>query len=221
MKNNSIQQVLTAFVAFTFVFQSLQAEPIEGVMDIDFDLATYKPSLETEAPESIEDLVKQDEVQKVIEQVVKEQMNDKSSAKDIIAIYPTGESKKSRGQITESIEVMGMKESDAIRAVGNRPGDTACHHIQGNIANRWCHAAIVKQYTQVLKDNGVDGKIATVIGSTFFVPKEYLIDLNPSASDLVATYSDSFGKRKQFEFEVTAFADGGFFLTLKKKLGKK
>lgn len=220
MKNKSIKQVLAAFMAFTFAFQTLQAEEIEGVMNIDFDLADYEPKLEIDdVPESIEKLISRSEVQKVIEQVVKEQMKDKKSARNIIAVYPSGKTRKER--ISQSIEVLGMKESDAISAVGNMPGDTACHHIQGNIANRWCHAAIVKQYTQSLKDNGVESKLASVIGSTFFVPKEYLMDLNPSMSDIAGTYTDSFGKRKEFEFEVTAFADGGFFLTLKKHLGKR
>ncbi len=130
---------------------------------------------------------------------------------------------------SEPFMVMGFTEEEILGLVGEykdrysnvgRNNALACStdHQQDDIANRWCHASITKIIRESLISRGVTSRLAAVIASTFFIPKEYFIDKNASMSDLVFTIEEKVGKYRDTAIELTIFADGGVFLAIRKKL---
>ena len=109
--------------------------------------------------------------------------------------------------------IMGMSESMAVGMSGD-PYGNAFTHDHGDIANRWSHATVAAMVRESLRGVGVQGLAATLIGASVFVPKEMLIDQNPSASDFVVDfelYRQTSG-RSVSSMSVTVFGDGAVFL---------
>lgn len=124
--------------------------------------------------------------------------------------------------------VMGMTEEQALAQSGQGPvtpgSETrACdnNHNQGDIANRWCHAAIVDSVNQYLLLMGVNPVLSAVLGSLPIFFKEYVVDSHPSKSDMVVGEIQIFtfnkAKPKDGSISVTGFADGAVFLTYRGK----
>lgn len=109
--------------------------------------------------------------------------------------------------------VMGMSESSAVQMSGD-PYGSAFTHDHGDVANRWAHASVATMVRESLRGFGVQGTVAALIGAAVFVPKEMLIDQNPSASDFVVDfelYRQTKG-RSVSSMSVTVFGDGAVFL---------
>lgn len=116
--------------------------------------------------------------------------------------------------------VMGLTESFVLEHDGD-PHGSACSdsHNQGDLSNRWCHAAVVKVVDRTLQDMGIRKEISALLAASVFLPKEYLIDLHPSKSDLVIADYEVFdsGKARNTNVAVTVFGDGAVFISLRKK----
>ena len=117
------------------------------------------------------------------------------------------------------ITILGFTQKEALRASGDYIGYNACSlkHIQGDIANRWCHGAFVKALESTLIENlHINKYVANLLSASVFLPKEYLIDLHPSPSDLsiidFPLYSDT-----NSIVELTLFGDGVFYIKVNKK----
>jgi hypothetical protein len=109
--------------------------------------------------------------------------------------------------------IMGMSEQSALQISGD-PDGNAFDHDHGDIANRWSHASIAAMARETLRGAGVPGPIAVLMGASILVPRELLIDDNPSASDLaldLELYRQAHGPRAS-SVSVTVFGDGAVFL---------
>lgn len=131
-------------------------------------------------------------------------------------------------QINEQIltdpdyRVMGMTEKEALVQSGQGPLSPpyrACdsNHNNGDIANRWCHAAIADSMNQYLLLIGVKPVLAAVLGSLPILLKEYLIDQHPSKSDMpigeIQIFTLNKANPKAGSVFLTAFADGALYIT--------
>lgn len=114
--------------------------------------------------------------------------------------------------------VMGYTEKQVMEMVNN-PNGQACSekHNQGDLANRYCHASVVKAIDRSLQYYGVSRSLSALLAGAVFLPKEYLLDKNPSKSDLVIADYAILDKSRT-RIEVTAFADGAVFVVLRKRL---
>lgn len=120
----------------------------------------------------------------------------------------------------KDVTVFGFTEREIMNAVDD-PNNRACstQHIHDDLANRWCHGSVVKMIDETLKSKGLNKFASALLSASIFVPKEYLIDLHPSRSDLVISdfeiykIQDSKGMTKS---TVTIFGDGMAFVTLEK-----
>lgn len=107
----------------------------------------------------------------------------------------------------EVIDPMGLNEKQALQMSRDHISPGACSplHLHDDMANRWCHSAMSQNFSEYLKDKGVSNPVADVMGAVMWAPKEYFMDLNPSASDMMVTfkgYSD-----KNTTVQVTVFGD--------------
>lgn len=122
----------------------------------------------------------------------------------------------------EEFRVFGFSEKEALDFVGDRRNDRACSpdHIHDDLANRWCHGAVVKVVDETLKANGVNKIISALLSASVFLPKEYLIDLHPSKADLVISDLEMFNLKDSIggvKGTITIFGDGMVFLNFNKK----
>lgn len=116
-----------------------------------------------------------------------------------------------------TFRVMGLTEKEVLDQVDDENGATCSKsHEQGDAANRWCHAAVVKTIDRTLQARGMNPALAAVIGAAFFVPKEYIYDKNPSASDLVAA-DLRVHSSKLTNVEVSVFGDGAIYISIQRK----
>ena len=114
--------------------------------------------------------------------------------------------------------VFGFSHRDVLSFDGD-PNGSACSeaHKQNDLSNRWCHALYVKIVDEKLRDLGVPKSLSALASASIFVPKEYLIDKNPSPADLmIAEYAlyefdDDSGK-----IALSLFGDGATILSLEK-----
>jgi hypothetical protein len=120
--------------------------------------------------------------------------------------------------------VMGLTEKDALEMSGQgplSPPTRACDndHNNGDIANRWCHAAIADSVNQYFLQMGVNPILSVVLGAIPLLIKEYFVDLHPSKNDLpigeirILKFKNPIGK-KDASVYATAFADGAIFVTV-------
>lgn len=149
-----------------------------------------------------------------IQRAVEETNRDRQfQGRRVIVIDNTGASKE--GQPV--FRTMGFTEKDVLNMVNDENGATCSQkHLQGDLANRWCHASVVKVIDRSLRAQGLSPVLAAIAGAAFFVPKEFLIDKNPSASDLVTADLEAY-KNKNTKVEVSVFGDGAIFITLNKR----
>jgi len=99
------------------------------------------------------------------------------------------------------------------------PNGTACseRHKQDDFANRWCHALFVKLTDHKLREWKVPKVISALLSASIFVPKEFMIDKNPSMADLViAEYPFHEFEDKSGNVAVSLFADGAAFFSINK-----
>lgn len=114
--------------------------------------------------------------------------------------------------------VFGLSHRTVVMIDGD-PNGTACseRHKQDDYANRWCHALFVKLVDGKLTDLKVPKFISAVLSASIFVPKEFLIDKNPSMADLViAEYPFHEFEDKSGNVAVSLFADGAAFFSINK-----
>lgn len=116
--------------------------------------------------------------------------------------------RKKAPDYSEVIPPMGMTNEQALLMSRDLENVSVFSegHDQGDMANRFSHSLLSRIPGEVLKQMGMSEIAASVIGAVFFVPKEYLYDLHPSAGDLVVTYTDKMGTRSS-EFQITVFGD--------------
>lgn len=112
------------------------------------------------------------------------------------------------------MQVFGMTEQEVLAQVENDQGGEACAYENNNLANRWCHGLVVKVISESLKQRGYNSIVASLIGASFFIPKEYLIDDKPASADFVLAdvpvyESNSINKDR---VQVTVFMDGVYFI---------
>lgn len=118
----------------------------------------------------------------------------------------------------KTTRVFGFSHQDVLSFDGD-PKGSACSesHKQNDLSNRWCHALYVKIADEKLRDLGVPKTLSALASASIFLPKEYLIDKNPSPADLmIAEYSlyefdDDSGK-----IALSLFGDGATILSLEK-----
>lgn len=161
--------------------------------------------------------------------------NDKERLGEVFYLFPKEDEGK---EITYDgpTRTLGMTEQEALYAARDAFNTESCtpEHIHDDIANRWCHSSIARTFTSFLESKGLNPVLASVFGGVFWLPKEYFVDLNPSANDLVITYADKLGT-KRTTFEITVFGDAIWkkypgkdvtpfkgsmpFITIRRKLG--
>ena len=122
------------------------------------------------------------------------------------------------GQAKNSKELMGMNEKTALLASRDSITESTCSgaHIHDDLANRWCHGTMANNFSEWLQSKGVNKAIACGAGGVFWLPKETLVDLHPSASDMVFTCEDKLGT-KSTTFKMTVFGDAVFTKRLTKE----
>lgn len=121
----------------------------------------------------------------------------------------------------EEFKVFGYSEKEVLEMVDD-PNGAACSskHIHNDMANRWCHGAVVKFIDGNLKAAGVNKHLSALLGASVFLPKEYLIDLHPSKGDLVIADYEIYhvkNAKGSTKATVTVFGDGLVFINLTKK----
>ncbi|RPJ75289.1 MAG: hypothetical protein EHM20_09180 [Alphaproteobacteria bacterium] len=122
----------------------------------------------------------------------------------------------------EEFRVFGFSEKEVLEFVGDKKNERACtpDHIHDDLANRWCHGAVVKVIDETLKANGVNKIISALVSASFFLPKEYLVDLHPSKADLVISDFEMFNLQDAkggVKGTITIFGDGMVFFNFNKK----
>lgn len=161
--------------------------------------------------------VHHDQVAPIVKVIIQEE-----AAKEL-RTHSNGELKYSVvAKYDEEFRVFGFSEKEVLSFVDDRINTSACSidHIHGDLANRWCHGAVVKVIDETLKANGVSKIISALLSASFFIPKEYLIDMNPSKSDLVISDFEMFNYQNAkggIKGTITLFGDGMLFLNFNKK----
>jgi hypothetical protein len=122
----------------------------------------------------------------------------------------------------EPFRVFGFTEREALEASADPYGNVwSSKHTQGDMANRWSHAAIVKVASTALGDVGLGRLASALLGATILLPKELIIDRRPSASDLVIAdlplYHSFKPRGDETRASLSLFGDGAFFFTYEKK----
>ena len=144
----------------------------------------------------------------------------------IYAILPSNINQKIKYTIVEvyepDIKVFGYTEKEVMDYVSD-PNGHACstQHIHGDLANRWCHAMIVKIIDETLKSYDINKFASGILAASVFLPKEYLIDLHPSKADLVISDFKVFqnkDSKNSSSATVTVFGDGMIFINFKTSL---
>lgn len=118
-------------------------------------------------------------------------------------------------------KVFGFTEQQVLDMTGD-PHGAACSrkHLDGDMANRWCHAQVVKVADSFLREKGVSKNLSALMAASIFVVKEYGIDQHPSKSDLVVSEYEVFNNMRPQQGGVrvtaTAFGDNALFFTIKR-----
>ncbi|UOF02553.1 hypothetical protein [Bdellovibrio reynosensis] len=154
---------------------------------------------------------------RIIRELALQEPQYKSSEDHDKKIVVVTETEDSLGPVT----VFGFSEKEVL-AMDNDPQGAACSdkHNQGDISNRWCHAYFVKLVDTYLRKQGLNKNLSALLAASIFVPKEFLYDKNPSASDLViAEYEvfNRFGTKQNTRLTVSLFGDKTVFLTFQKR----
>jgi len=119
----------------------------------------------------------------------------------------------------EPFRVFGFSEREALAQSGDPDGEAFSKlHTQGDMANRWSHAAVAKSAAGVLRQAGFRPWTASLLGAAILLPKEFGIDKRPSRSDLVIADFPlfSFGRRERAHSaaSLSLFGDGALFVSL-------
>lgn len=119
----------------------------------------------------------------------------------------------------EPFRVFGFSEREALAQSADPDGEAFSKlHAQGDMANRWSHAAIAKSAAGVLQQAGLKPWAASLLGAAILLPKEFGIDRRPSRSDLVIADFPlfSFGRRERAHSaaSLSLFGDGALFVSL-------
>jgi len=128
--------------------------------------------------------------------------------KNAAIVLPIEENEPSR---EEELTTMGMTARTSLELSGDQLQDNWCAegHDQGTLNNRFCHSAVARSFASWLEKKGLDPTLASFAGGIFWVPKEFFMDMNPSAHDIAFTYVDKLGTRST-TLEVTVFGDALF-----------
>jgi hypothetical protein len=115
--------------------------------------------------------------------------------------------------------VFGFSEREALAQSGDPDGDVFSRlHTQGDMANRWSHAAVVKTAAGLLQQAGFGPWVSSLLGASILLPKEFAIDRRPSRSDLVIAdlplFSAGRPERAHSAAFLSIFGDGAVFLAL-------
>ncbi|HEX7674143.1 MAG TPA: hypothetical protein VF412_08225 [Bdellovibrio sp.] len=117
-----------------------------------------------------------------------------------------------------NFRVFGYTEKQIVAMSGDEHGGACTHeHDHDDIANRWCHASIVKLADAALRSLGVNPLVAASAAASIFVYKEYGYDLHPSKADLVVVADQSVYSSDDLDISFTMFGDGSPFIILHKK----
>lgn len=117
------------------------------------------------------------------------------------------------------VRTMGLSQKNALIMDGD-PNGTACsnRHEQNDISNRWCHSFFVKIVNEKLLEMGMPKYLSALASASIFVPKEFLVDKNPSAADLVIAdlelyeFAENLGR-----ISISVFGDGAAAIGIEKK----
>lgn len=121
-----------------------------------------------------------------------------------------------------AFRVLGFTEREALAQSGDPDGVAfSKKHTQGDMANRWSHAAVAKAASAAYRQAGFSPFASALLGAAILVPKEFLIDRRPSASDLVIADYQLYGTRSREGSEtsvaVSVFGDRALFFALEKR----
>ncbi len=139
---------------------------------------------------------------------------------DYIVVVNAGEYQEVITLQKEELRILGITEQEALMRSGDEFGVNSCSdkHLQGDMANRWCHGSIVKLADSALRDNtNINKYITNLLAASIFLPKEFLMDTNPSAGDLVLTDIPIYDNANGDKIELTVFGDGLFYVHFTKK----
>lgn len=119
------------------------------------------------------------------------------------------------------VRVFGFTQKEVLAMDGD-PNGEACgnRHDQDDLSNRWCHAYFTNQMGAYLRNNGMGPGWAAVLSTSFFLPKEYLYDKNPSMADLMTAEYEFYNTEKNqvtTRMTVTAFMDKAFVVTFQRR----
>jgi hypothetical protein len=125
------------------------------------------------------------------------------------------------GEQQPELRVFGFTEREALEQSGDPDGSAfSKKHTQGDLANRWAHAAVVKMVQGGFSAAGFGKWSSALLAASIMLPKEFLIDRSPSGSDLVIADVPVLrsGSRNRGETAVfvSLFGDGAVFLSLQK-----
>ena len=145
------------------------------------------------------------------ELIASEVSMDKDRVKNTVFIIPVDKKQM------EELNVLGLTAKQSLQLSGDQEQDAVCGegHDQGTMNNRFCHSYIAQSFSAWLQRRGVSKTLASFAGGIFWVPKEFLVDMNPSAHDLPFTIADNLGT-KSTTFQVTVYGDSFY----KKYFGK-
>lgn len=117
-----------------------------------------------------------------------------------------------------TVKVFGLTQKNAVSMDGD-PNGTACskRHYNDDISNRWCHSIFVKIVDTKLRDLGVPKSLAALAAGSIFLPKEFLIDQNPSPADLmIADFGLYQFAENSGNVSISLFGDGATILSIEK-----
>lgn len=152
----------------------------------------------------------------VIRESIKQVINEykvKEKSNEVKTTYIVSELEDNK-----EIVVFGLTEKNALELDGD-PNGNACesNHNHDDYSNRWCHAFFDKLVSEVAKKHGIPNVVASLMGASIFIVKEYAIDQNPSMPDLVVTDFEIYKTEKNSKsLNATVFGDGMVFITYKR-----
>ncbi|MBD64408.1 MAG: hypothetical protein CME62_04330 [Halobacteriovoraceae bacterium] len=213
--------LLVSVLCYLFIPLSF-AGPI-GELDIEFDLADVGGSADTcgrtiQENSEIKNLSEFISDPNYWESLTETQKHDDGSVTYFMLPSQSVDTLGSNNTLSEvtaddSEEFLGMTQRDALLASRDPYGRTACStdHIHDDIANRWCHGYLANNFANYLRRRGLNRELAALAGGVFWAPKEFFVDLNPSANDFVATYEfgDNVFKDNRYRVQVSTYGDVG------------
>ena len=151
--------------------------------------------------------------------IIEDQTGSKIAGFTGIDLQRSSELSKNISNEPEEFRVLGLSSDDALDLSGDFRESFACSqdHMQGDMANRWCHAGVVKiSQNTILDQLKVNDYVKNILAAAIFLPKEYLYDTHASPSDLVISDIPILEGEEE-SVKITIFGDGFFHINYEGK----